>query len=150
MRRRQFVSLLGSAAVAWPLAGLSVGLQRGARAQGHKVPFLGWLSSAPGSDPSLDAFRAGLRELDYVEGRSVRVDARSAQDNAELRVLARELVRQQVDVIVTNGRAPTRAAQEATAALPVVMAPVDDPYEFVASLSRLYNKPKSTPNRSRF
>ncbi len=136
MRRRQFVSLLGSAAVAWPLAGLSVGLQRGARAQGHKVPFLGWLSSAPGSDPSLDAFRAGLRELDYVEGRSVRVDARSAQDNAELRVLARELVRQQGDVIVTNGRAATRAAQEATAAIPVVMAPVDDPYEFVASLSR--------------
>src|SRR5438128_6042728 len=136
MRRRQFVSLLGSAAVAWPFAALSVCLQQVTRAQGHKVPFLGWLTSAPGSDPSLDAFRAGLRELDYVEGRSVRVDARSAQDNAELRVLARELVRQQVDVIVTNGRAPTRAAQEATAAIPVVMAPVDDPYEFVASLSR--------------
>jgi putative tryptophan/tyrosine transport system substrate-binding protein len=100
------------------------------------MPFVGWLSSAPGSDPSLDAFRRGLRELDYVEKRSIRIEAHSAQDNAELRALARELVRQQVDVIVTNGRAATRAAQEATAAIPIVMAPVDDPYEFVASLSR--------------
>jgi putative ABC transport system substrate-binding protein len=136
MRRRQFVSFLGSAAVACPLAGLCVCLQQGARAQRHNVPFLGWLSSAPGSDPLLDAFRAGLRDLDYVEGRSIRVGARSAQDNAQLRALARDLVRQQVDVIVANGRAATRAAQEATATLPVVMAPVDDPYEFVASLSR--------------
>jgi hypothetical protein len=68
------------------------------------MPLLGWLTSAPGSDPLLDAFRAGLRGLDYVEGRSMRLEARSAQDNAELRALARELVRQQVDVIVTNGR----------------------------------------------
>jgi uncharacterized protein (DUF1778 family) len=158
MRRRQFVSLLGSAAIAWPLAELSVCLRQGARAQGHKMPLLGWLTSAPGSDPLLDAFRAGLRGLDYVEGRSMRLEARSAQDNAELRALARELVRQQVDVIVTNGRAATRAAQEATANIPVVMAPVDDPYEFVASLSRpsgnitglACNKPKSMPNRSRF
>jgi putative tryptophan/tyrosine transport system substrate-binding protein len=109
---------------------------RSSPAQRHKIPFLGWLSSAPGSDPSLDALRAGLRELDYVEGRSIRVEARSAQSNAELRALARELVRQQADVIVTNGRAATRAAQEATSAIPIVMAPVDDPYEFVASLSR--------------
>src|SRR5260370_27044851 len=136
LRRGQFVSWLGSAAVAWPLAALSVCSQQVARAQGHKVPFLGWLSSAPGSDPSLDAFSAGLRELDYVEGRSIRVDARSAQDNAELRALARELVGQQADVMVANGRGATRAAQEATATIPVVMAPVDDPYEFVASLSR--------------
>jgi putative ABC transport system substrate-binding protein len=109
---------------------------RSSPAQRNKIPFLGWLSSAPGSDPSLDALRAGLRELDYVEGRSIRVEARSAQSNAELRALARELVRQQADVIVTNGRAATRAAQEATSAIPIVMAPVDDPYEFVASLSR--------------
>jgi ABC transporter substrate binding protein len=106
------------------------------RAQQHKIPLLGWLSSTPGSNPLLDAFRAGLRELNYVEGRSIRVEARSAQDTAELRALAQELVRQQVDVIVANGRAATRAAQEATATLPIVMAPVDDPYEFVASLAR--------------
>jgi putative ABC transport system substrate-binding protein len=111
-------------------------LPQRSRAQQHRIPLLGWLSSTPGSDPLLDAFGAGLRDLNYVEGRSIRVEARSAQDNAELRALARELVRQQVDVIVTNGRAATRAAQEATARIPIVMAPVDDPYEFVASLAR--------------
>jgi putative tryptophan/tyrosine transport system substrate-binding protein len=87
-------------------------------------------------DPLLNALRAAMRDLDYVEGRSIHVEARSAQDNAELRGLAREFVRQKVDVIVTNGRAATRAAQEATASIPIVMAPVDDPYEFVASLAR--------------
>jgi putative ABC transport system substrate-binding protein len=104
--------------------------------QRQKSSLLGWLSSTPGADPLLEAFRAGLRGLGYIEGRSIRVEARLAQDNTELRALARELVRQQVDVLVTKGRAATRAAQEATAAIPVVMAPVDDPYEFVATLSR--------------
>src|SRR5262249_39644353 len=106
-----------------------------ARGQKPGIPLLGWLSSTPGSDPLLEAFRAGLRELNYVEGRSVRVDARSAQDNAALRELARELVSHNADVIVTNGRAATRAAREATASIPIVMAPVDDPYEFVGSLA---------------
>jgi len=64
------------------------------------------------------------------------VEARSAQDSPGLRALAQEFVQRQVDVIVTNGRAATRAAQEATATVPIVMAPVDDPYEFVASLAR--------------
>jgi putative tryptophan/tyrosine transport system substrate-binding protein len=109
---------------------------RHSSAQQHKIPLLGWLSPTVGSNPLLEAFHAGLSELNYVEGRTIRVDARSAQDNAELRALARELVQQQVDVIVTNGRAATRAAQEATATTPIVMAPVDDPYEFVDSLAR--------------
>jgi ABC-type uncharacterized transport system substrate-binding protein len=111
-------------------------LPQSSHAQQQKIPLLGWLSSTPGSNPLLDAFRGGLRDLSYVAGRSIRVEAHSAQDNAELRALARELVRQQVDVIVANGRAATRAAQEATATIPIVMAPVDDPYEFVASLAR--------------
>jgi hypothetical protein len=63
-----------------------------------KIVNLGWLSSTPGPDPLLDAFRAGLHDLNYVDGRSIRIRARSAQDNADLRTLARELVRQQVDV----------------------------------------------------
>jgi putative ABC transport system substrate-binding protein len=117
-------------------AALSLCLPKSSHGQRQKSPFLGWLSSTPGADPLLEAFRAGLRGLGYVEGGSIRIEARSAQDNTELRGLARELVRQQVDVLVTKGRAATRAAQEATAAIPVVMAPVDDPYEFVASLSR--------------
>jgi putative tryptophan/tyrosine transport system substrate-binding protein len=107
-----------------------------AHGQPAKSFVLGWLSSTPGADPLLEAFRAGLRGLGYHEGSSIRVVARSAQDNPELRALARELVLQRVDVLVTKGRAATRAAQEATATIPVVMAPVDDPYEFVASLSR--------------
>jgi putative ABC transport system substrate-binding protein len=66
----------------------------------------------------------------------MQIEPRSAQDNVELRALAQELIRKRVDVLVTKGRAATRAAQEMTAAIPVVMAPVDDPYEFAASLSR--------------
>jgi ABC-type uncharacterized transport system substrate-binding protein len=122
--------------VACGAAALSLYSSKGSHGQGQKSPFLGWLSSSPGADPLLDAFRAGLREFGYVEGRSIRIEARSAQNNTELRALAGELVRQHVDVLVTKGRAATRAAQEATATIPVVMAPVDDPYEFVASLSR--------------
>jgi putative tryptophan/tyrosine transport system substrate-binding protein len=128
LSRRGFI--VGGAAT------LSLCLPRSSHAQRYKNPILGWLSSTTGADPLLDAFRAGLHGLGYIEGGSIRVEARLAQDNAELRALARELVRQQVDVLVTKGRAATRAAQEATAAIPVVMAPVDDPYEFVASLSR--------------
>jgi putative ABC transport system substrate-binding protein len=115
---------------------LSLYTPRVGHAQRQKSSFVGWLSSTPGGDPLLDALRTGLHGLGYVEGRSLRIQARSAQDNTELRALAQELVRQQVDVLVTNGRAATRAAQEATTTVPVVMAPVDDPYEFVASLSR--------------
>jgi putative ABC transport system substrate-binding protein len=124
-------SLIASGAATLSLCG-----PRSSFGQSRKSSILGWLSSTTGADPLLDAFRAGLRGLGYIEGGSIRVEARLAQDNAELRALARELVRQQVDVLVTKGRAATRAAQEATAAIPVVMAPVDDPYEFVASLSR--------------
>jgi putative ABC transport system substrate-binding protein len=136
MREPKNAALSRRGFIAGGAAALSVGSPQSSPAQQHKISILGWLSSAPGSDPLLDALRAGLRELDYVEGRSIQIEARSAQDNAELRALARELVRQGVDVIVTNGRAATRAAQEATAMIPIVMAPVDDPYEFVASLSR--------------
>ncbi len=128
MSRRGFIAGNVITLLAFPL--------QTSTAQQRKTSLLGWLSSAPGADPMFDAFRAGLRNLDYVEGRSIRIEARSVQDSAELRMFAQQLVRQQVDVIVTNGRAATRAAQEATATIPIVMAPVDDPYEFVGSLSR--------------
>ena len=136
MKERKNALLSRRALIAGATATFFTCLPQTPRAQQHKSPLFGWLSSTPGSDPLLDAFRAGLRDLNYVEGRSIRVDARSAQDNAELRTLAREFAHQQVNVIVTNGRAATRAAQEATARIPIVMAPVDDPYEFVASLAR--------------
>jgi putative ABC transport system substrate-binding protein len=117
-------------------AALSLYSPKSSHGQRQGTPVVGWLSSTPGVDPLLAAFRVGLRGFGYVEGRSIQIEVRSAQDNAELRALARELVRQQANVLVTKGRAATRAAQEATAAIPVIMAPVDDPYEFVASLSR--------------
>jgi hypothetical protein len=96
-------------------AGLVLCPQQSFSAEPDKIVNLGWLSSTLGPDPLLDAFRAALHDLNYVDGRSIRIKARSAQDNADLRTLARELVRQQVDVLITNGRAATRAAQEARA-----------------------------------
>jgi putative tryptophan/tyrosine transport system substrate-binding protein len=117
-------------------AGLVLCPQQSFSAEPDKIVNLGWLSSTLGPDPMLDAFRAGLHDLNYVDGQSIYIKARSAQANADLRTLARELVRQHVALLITNGRAATRAAQEATAVIPIVMAPVDDPYEFVASLSR--------------
>ena len=158
MRRREFSMLVEGVPGANPIAARKAGPQReplsrrnviacgvaavflypqqSTSAEPNKIPLLGWLSSTPGSDPLLDAFRTGLRGLDYIEGRSINIRPRSAQSSEDLRALARDLVRQPVDVLVANGRAATRAAQEATAAIPIVMAPVDDPYEFVSSLAR--------------
>jgi putative ABC transport system substrate-binding protein len=134
-QRKRLLSRRGM--IGGSVAAMSLCLPKSSHGQRQKTSSsLGWLSSTPGIDPLLEAFRAGLRGLGYIEGGSIRIEARSAQDNTELRALAQELVRQQVDVLVTKGRAATRAAQEATAAIPVIMAPVDDPYEFVASLSR--------------
>src|SRR3984893_19082340 len=102
MKERKNALLSRRALIAVATATFFTCLPQTPRAQQHKIPLLGWLSSTPGSDPLLDALRAGLRDLNYVEGRSIRIDAHSAQDSAELRALARELTRQQVDVIVTN------------------------------------------------
>jgi putative ABC transport system substrate-binding protein len=106
-------------------------------AQQDRVPVVGWLTAGSITDPALEAFREGLRSLGYIEGRTVRIEARGGSDDGErLRRTAQELVKERADVIVSNGRVATRAVQEATATVPIVMSPVDDPYEFVASLSR--------------
>src|SRR5262245_12549962 len=63
--------------------------QKSFSAEPDKVFYLGWLSSTIGPDPLLDAFRSGLHDLNYVDGRSIQIKARSAQDNADLRTLAR-------------------------------------------------------------
>jgi len=109
--------------------------------QPKKVPRIGWLTGGSFSATAdrVEAFRQGLRELGYVEGKNIVIEWRGADGNRDRqRALAGELVRLKVDVIVTAGAGGTRAAKEATATIPVVMAQDDDPVGtgHVASLAR--------------
>jgi len=109
--------------------------------QPTKVPWIGWLT---GASPSaqlarIEAFRQGLRELGYVEGKNIVIEYRYAEAKLDrLPALAAELVRLKVDVIVSAGSPATRPAKEATATIPIVMAQDSDPVGngFVASLAR--------------
>ena len=109
--------------------------------QAGKIPRIGWLTGASLSAQSarIEAFRQGLRELGYVEGKNIVIEWRSAEANLDrLPSLAAELVRLKVDIILTGGSAPTRAAKEATTTIPIVMTNEGDPVGtgFVASLAR--------------
>jgi len=110
--------------------------------QATKVRRIGWLvagSPPAGPESRLETFQQGLRDLGYVEGRNLRIERRYAEGNdARLRDLAVELARLPVDVIVAGGSAATRAAQQATRTIPIVMASSGDPVRlgFVASLAR--------------
>ena len=109
--------------------------------QPPKVPRVGFLSTASLSalSPRLDAFRQGLRELGYVEGKNIVIEYRYTEAKTDLlSALAAELVREKVEVILTVGTNPTQAARRATATIPVVMTFVADPIGsgFVASLAR--------------
>jgi putative ABC transport system substrate-binding protein len=106
--------------------------------QATKVPPIGYLASFIASSRH-EAFRQGLRELGYVEGKNIVVEWRDAKGNLDrLPALAAELVRLKVNVIVTAGGTPTRAAKEATSTIPIVMSQDTDPVanRFVASLAR--------------
>jgi ABC transporter substrate binding protein len=109
--------------------------------QPAKIPRIGWLTIGFLSTTSArqEAFRQGLRELGYVEGKNILIEWRGADNIPERRrALAEELVRLKVDVIVTGGSGATRPAKQATSTIPIVMASDDDPVGsgFVASLAR--------------
>ena len=132
MQRREFITLLGGAAAAWPLAA-------GAQQPG-KVFRIGFLWDSPDAFlDALEAFRQGLRELGYVEGRTITIEYRWAEGKPErMRELAEELVRLKVDVIVAPSSIYTEAAKRATSTIPIIFMSHADPLgsSHVASLGR--------------
>jgi ABC-type uncharacterized transport system substrate-binding protein len=133
IKRREFITLIGGAAAAWPLvarAQLSTNIRT--------IGFLGMETEA-GSAPWVAALRAGLRELGYSEGKEIAFEFRYADGKYEhLAQLAAELLEQKIDVLVTYGTPGGRAAKDATTAVPIVIASSGDPVAsgLVASLSR--------------
>ena len=132
MRRREFITLLGGAAVAWPLA---------ARAQeARKVYRIGFLWDSPAVQAdSIEAFRRGLRELGWIDGQNIAIEYRWAEGRPErMRELAEELVRLKVDIIVAPSSIYTEAAKRATSTIPIIFmthaAPIESGH--VVSLAR--------------
>jgi len=132
MKRRAFISLLGSAAVTWPLA---------ARAQQSAMPVIGFLDprSADAISERLRGFRQGLKETGYIEGENVAIVYRFAENrNDRLTELAPDLVRRQVAVIATAGDDVPSIVKAATTTIPIVFIVAQDPVRIglVASLAR--------------
>jgi putative ABC transport system substrate-binding protein len=131
MRRRVFISLLGGAAVGWPVAANAQ--------QTAKIARIGWLGDRPAAGPRLEAFFQGLRDLDYVEGRNLVIEYRYAEGKPErYPALAAELVALKVDVIVSANTLGTLAAKQATKTIPIVFIGAADPVQsgLVTSLAR--------------
>ena len=117
MRRREFITLIGGAALTWPLAG-----------QAQNVPHVGWIfpGASTGNPTELAGFKEGLRELGYVEGRNIVVEYRFGERSVErLPEFATELARLNVNVIVALGETATRAARRGAPDTPIVFLSAD-------------------------
>src|SRR5262245_3517486 len=134
MKRREFITLFGGAAIAWPLA---------ARAQqGERVRRVGVLSNFAESDleaqSMVEALHQTLQELGWVEGRNLRIDHRWAAGNStRMQAFAKALIALQPDVIVGHGTPPVTALQKETSTIPIVFIQVSDPIGagFIANLA---------------
>ena len=136
LQRREFITLLGGTAAAWPIAA------RGQQAE--RIRRIGALIGYPESDPEaqawIAAFREGLQKLGWVEGRNFRIDFRWARpgDAESIKRFAKELIMLQSDLVLTQGTPATAAMRQQPHTIPIVFANVADPVDggFVASLSR--------------
>jgi len=132
MRRRELITLIGGAAVAWPLA---------AHTQQAPMPVIGYLNNgSPESDTHrLTGLRRGLNQTGYIEGRNLVIEYRWGANQADrLPALAAELVQLRVAVIIAPGLLPARAGKAATTSIPIVFSVATDPVQLglVASLNR--------------
>ena len=120
MKRREFITLVGGAAAAWPFAANAQ--QKG------KLPLIGVLNPGPTDTPGTAGFYDGLRELGYTEGLNIAIERRYGDWNADrFQQLAADLVRLRVDVIVVISTSPARAAKQATSSIPIVVGGMADP-----------------------